>query len=94
MVACEISKIRDLKTLFLIGSAVSKEEVNRFLSMLHPLANLVPMEWLRFSASKIPGELPEMFARAEASFVRSMCSFSVGRAWCSTRSVLSNPRFA
>jgi len=73
MVACEVAKIRRIHTLYLVGSAVSKHEVSRFLALLHPLVDFAPVEWLRFSAGKIPGELAQMFAGAEAPFVRSMC---------------------
>ena len=73
MVACEAAKIRKLRALFLVGSATSKDEVSQFLAILHPLANLAPIEWLQFSAGKIPGDLAQMFANADGSFVRSMC---------------------
>jgi pimeloyl-ACP methyl ester carboxylesterase len=74
MVACEITKIRKIKTLYLIGSATRKEEINAVLSMLHPLIHIAPIDWLRFSAGKIPNELTQRFAEAEASFLRAMCS--------------------
>jgi pimeloyl-ACP methyl ester carboxylesterase len=74
MVACEITKIRKIKTLYLFGSATGKEEINIVLSMLHPLVQIAPIDWLRFSAGKIPGELSQMFAEAETPFLRSMCS--------------------
>src|SRR5438067_5656079 len=44
MVACEVAKIRRLSALYLVGSALSKNEVSRFLAILHPLANLAPIE--------------------------------------------------
>ncbi len=74
MVACEMTKIRSIPVLSLIGSAVRKEEVSRLLAILHPLARVAPIEWLRVSAGKVPLELAKMFAGIEASFVRSMCS--------------------
>jgi pimeloyl-ACP methyl ester carboxylesterase len=74
MVACEIAKIRKIRRLFLIGSAVRKEEVSRLLAVLHPLARLTPVEWLQFSAGKVPVELAQMFSTMEASFVRAMCA--------------------
>ena len=74
MVACEITKIRNIKTLYLIGCATRKEEINAVLSMLHPFAKIALLDWLRFSAGKIPNELTQMFAEAEASFLRAMCS--------------------
>lgn len=74
MVACEITKIREIKTLYLISSATRKEEINAVFSMLHPLVHIAPIDWLRFSAGKIPNELTQMFAEAEAPFLRAMCS--------------------
>lgn len=74
MVACEIAKIRKLRGLFLVGSAASKGEVSRLLAFLHPLAEVAPIDWLRFSAGKVPLELAQMFAGAETAFVRGMCS--------------------
>ena len=34
IVACEVAKLRKIETLFLIGSAKSKDDVNSFLSIL------------------------------------------------------------
>jgi hypothetical protein len=74
MVACEITKVRKIKTLYLIGSATHKEEINSILQILHPLAPVAPIDWLRFSAGKIPHELSQMFADADPSFIRAMCA--------------------
>lgn len=74
MVACEITKIRKISRVYLIGSAVQKEEVSTLLAVLHPLAQVVPFDWLRISAGKIPMELAQMFAGIEPSFVRAMCA--------------------
>ena len=74
MVACEITKIRKIPVLYLIGSATCKEEINSLLAILHPLAQVAPIDWLRFSAGKIPHELAQMFSNIEPSFVRTMCS--------------------
>jgi pimeloyl-ACP methyl ester carboxylesterase len=74
IVACEIARIRKLRALVLIGSAVDKDEVNPLLALLHPLAGIAPLEWLKFSAGKIPAELPRMFAGVDAEFMRSMCA--------------------
>lgn len=73
-VACEITKIRRIRGLYLIGSAVRKEEISRLIATLRPLARLVPFEWLRFSAGKLPSELAQMFAGVETSFILAMCS--------------------
>ena len=74
MVACEITKIRTIPRLYLVGSATRKEEVSRLLAALHPLARVAPLDWLRLSAGSIPIELAQMFTTIEASFVRAMCS--------------------
>jgi hypothetical protein len=42
------------------------------LTVLHPLVDLAPIEWLRFSAGKIPADMAQMFATVETSFVRCM----------------------
>ena len=74
MVACEMTKIRSIPALYLVGSAVRKEEVSRILAILHPLVRVAPIEWVRFSAGKVPMEIAQMFAGIETSFVRTMCS--------------------
>ena len=73
MVACEISKIRNISRLYLIGSASRKEEISTLLTLLHPLAQIAPLDWLRILAGKIPTELTQMFTSAEPAFVRAMC---------------------
>jgi len=73
-VACEITKIRKIETLYLVGSATRKTEISTVLSTLHPLINIAPIEWLRFSAGKIPSELTQMFSETESQFIRAMCS--------------------
>ncbi|PTY07066.1 hypothetical protein DB347_09560 [Opitutaceae bacterium EW11] len=73
MVACEITKLRKIPVLFLIGSAARKEEVSSVLATLHPLARYAPIDWVRLSAGKIPHEFAQMFSGIEASFIRAMC---------------------
>lgn len=74
MVACEITKLRRIPVLFLVGSAVRREEVSPLLAVLSPLARIAPIEWVRMSAGKIPHDFAQMFAGIESSFVRSMCA--------------------
>lgn len=74
MVACEIAKIRDIRTLFLIGSAAHQQEIRTLLRLLHPLAQIAPLDWLRSAAGKLPQEVAQMFADAEPEFIRSMCA--------------------
>ncbi len=73
MIACEITKIRAIPTLYLLGSATCTAEVSRVLAALHPLAQVAPLDWLRLSAANIPVELAQMLSGIEASFIRAMC---------------------
>ena len=73
IVAGEITKFLKIAQLFLVGSAVARDEVNPWLKMIHPLTPKLPMEWLRVSAGKMPGELAGMFAEADPEFIRNMC---------------------
>lgn len=72
MVAGEITKLRKIPQLFLVSSAVKKEEMNPWFATLHPLAEKVPMEWLKRSAGKLPGDAAAMLAAADPDFVRRM----------------------
>ncbi|MFT3829672.1 MAG: hypothetical protein QM691_08210 [Opitutaceae bacterium] len=73
IVACEIANQIQLRALALIGSARSPSEIAPLLTVLHPLASLAPLELVRFSAGKLPGELSAMFAESQPSFIRAMC---------------------
>ncbi|HLP06694.1 MAG TPA: alpha/beta fold hydrolase [Opitutaceae bacterium] len=73
IVACEIANRLQLRSLVLIGSAQSPSEIAPLLAVLHPLAAIAPLEIVRFSAGKLPGELSAMFAESQTSFIRAMC---------------------
>jgi pimeloyl-ACP methyl ester carboxylesterase len=87
MVACEIAKIRRLEGLYLVGSATRREEVNRWLAAIRPLANLAPIEWIRMTAGRMPSDLARMFSEAEPSFVRRMCQAIFDWEGCDANSV-------
>jgi len=74
IVACEITKIRGIPRLYLVGSAISEKEVDSLLSVLHPLAEFAPVERMRLSSGSIPSELAQMFGGVDPSFIRAMCS--------------------
>lgn len=74
MVACEITKMRKIKSLYLVGSAIRRDEINPLLSFLSPLIKAAPIKMIQFSAGSIPHELSEMFAVADEAFLRAMCS--------------------
>ncbi len=74
MVACEITKIRKISRLYLVGSAIKKEEISKLLAAMHPLAKVAPFDWIRLSANSIPTDLAQMLAGADSSFIRTMCA--------------------
>lgn len=73
MVACEVTKIRQIPVIYLVASAVSKAEVSSLLAALRPFIRVTPIEWVQFSAGSLPLERAQMFLRVEASFIRRMC---------------------
>ncbi|AHF94488.1 hypothetical protein OPIT5_17540 [Opitutaceae bacterium TAV5] len=88
MVACEIAKIRRVRQLVLVASAVRKEEVSRVLAALRPLAGLLPGGWvkvvtgnllkslaggLREAERDVVREAVRMYVESDPCFVRAMC---------------------
>lgn len=73
MVAGEITKLRQIPVLFLVGSAASKAEMNSWAARLHPLVDKVPMDWLKFCAGRLPAGAAKMLAEADPDFIRRMC---------------------
>ncbi len=73
MVAAEITKLRKIPQLFMVGSAVNKAEVSSWAARLHPLADKVPIGWLKKAAGKLPHEAAIMLAEADPEFIRRMC---------------------
>jgi pimeloyl-ACP methyl ester carboxylesterase len=73
IVGCEIANRLQLRSLVLVGSAQAPAEISALLALLHPFAALAPLELIRVSAGKLPGELCAMFADSQADFIRAMC---------------------
>jgi pimeloyl-ACP methyl ester carboxylesterase len=73
MVAGEIARIRRLDCLVLISSARHKAEINSLLAALHPLIDVLPVEFVQRCAARLPSELSRMFSRSQPEFVRRMC---------------------
>lgn len=73
MVACEITAMRALSRLVLVGSATRSEEVSRLLAVMHPLGAITPFRLAQTVASKLPGGVYEMFARSDPDFMRVAC---------------------
>ncbi len=72
IIACEIANLIDLERIILIGSARRKEEVNRVLSILHPLIDLAPIPFIQMSSGKLPSDLAGMFTHSDPEFIRNM----------------------
>ena len=73
IVALEIHRRVNLRHIVLIGSAISREEINSFLIALAPLAKITPMRLIQQLSGKNFDELSAMFAKVDAEFVRAMC---------------------
>ncbi|HEX2860963.1 MAG TPA: alpha/beta fold hydrolase [Lacunisphaera sp.] len=72
MVAAEITRLRKIPALFLVGSAAGKGEIKPWAANLHAWADKVPIEWLQFVAGKMPGLTTTMLAGADPDFIRRM----------------------
>jgi pimeloyl-ACP methyl ester carboxylesterase len=73
IVACEISRVTPVARLVLVGSAKNREEISRFVSLIHPLIDLTPLRFVQRLAASVPGELAQMFSDADAAFICAMC---------------------
>ncbi|MBF0198892.1 MAG: hypothetical protein HQL32_14340 [Planctomycetes bacterium] len=62
----------NIQNTFLIGSAVSSDEVSAFLRTLIPLANITPLSLCTKLAGKTPDLLSQMFAEQNPEFIRAM----------------------
>lgn len=72
MVACEVSRIRRIPVVYLVGSAVHPSEVSRLLRWTHRLIDYVPLAWVRRCAGRLPLTVAQMYAGNEPVFLRSM----------------------
>lgn len=73
MVAMEITRLRHIPAVFLIGSAVHPAEIRSLPADLHPLIEAVPLGLAQRGAAFFPGELMQMFAASDPNFIRGMC---------------------
>lgn len=73
MIALEIAAELNCSTVCLIGSALSREEVNPLLTAAAPLAELTPWKFAKLIARMSKGRLPKSFAMADTGFLRAMC---------------------
>jgi len=73
MVALEIAKSLRSKTVVLLGSAINRQEVQGILSVLSPLAAVMPVSLIQILARKHNSFVAQMFSESNPEFVRSMC---------------------
>jgi pimeloyl-ACP methyl ester carboxylesterase len=73
MVALEITRLRRIPAVFLVGSAVHPAEIRRLPAEFHLLMEVAPLELSRRAAGLFSGELMQMFADSDPRFIRNMC---------------------
>jgi hypothetical protein len=73
MVALEIAQILRPKTTVLLGSAINKQEVQRALSILSPLASVTPISFIQVLVGKHNSLVSKMFSNCDPGFIRAMC---------------------
>lgn len=71
MVSCEIAKLRRLKSVVLISSALKSDEVTRMAKLLHHLAPVIPLESVQKLLSQVDSETARMFGRSDPAFIRA-----------------------
>jgi len=72
IVACEITKIRKIPQLFLIGSAIHGNEVSPLLAALRSLLAITPLTLIKRLAATSSSPLLQMFAGTDVAFMRAM----------------------
>lgn len=73
IVALEIARLVQVKEVVLVGSAMTRSEINPFLMALAPLSDITPVSLLQALAGKSAGELGRMFAQVDPAFIRASC---------------------
>lgn len=72
MVALEIAKIKNIKNVVLIGSALSSKEINNVLKSLSHITDYLPLNLLKKLSGKIPLQLSQMYSEQSSEFIRNM----------------------
>lgn len=75
MVALEIAQKIQPKAVVLIGSAIDTKEVQNLLSLLSPLAVIIPISLVQVLAGKHNNLVAQMFAKANPKFIRVLCTY-------------------
>ncbi|HVY23200.1 MAG TPA: alpha/beta hydrolase [Steroidobacteraceae bacterium] len=72
MVACEILKTRRISKLFLVGSAISPQEISPIFRIFHPLSGATLLKMLQRVTTHISYTATQMFASADVNFMLAM----------------------
>ena len=75
MIALEIARQKKLRAVVLIGSAISKAEVQGILSLLAPVAAITPISFIQLLIGKHDNIITKMFAESDSDFIRAMCQY-------------------
>jgi pimeloyl-ACP methyl ester carboxylesterase len=75
MVALEIATIVNVRAVLLIGSAIGKNEINKLIVRLSPLASITPISLVKMLARKNENIVSQMFSKSNPDFIRSMCMY-------------------
>ncbi|MHB8881154.1 MAG: alpha/beta fold hydrolase [Thermodesulfovibrionales bacterium] len=78
IVALEMARHIQPRAIVLMGSAVSRAEVQRILVLLAPLAVIAPVALIQRLAGKYENIVTRMFAEAEPELIRAMCQYLPG----------------
>jgi pimeloyl-ACP methyl ester carboxylesterase len=72
MVACEITRLRRIRQLFLVASALEPAELHPRLHALHPAGRFFSWKWLCWFTGRFPMKSPQMFSKNDPRFLRAM----------------------
>jgi pimeloyl-ACP methyl ester carboxylesterase len=75
MIALEVATILNVKAVVLMGSALNRNEINKLLSIISPLASITPFSFIQALSGRNEQIVSQMFAASDTEFIRSMCKY-------------------
>lgn len=75
MIALEIAEIMNSKAVILMGSAMSKAEINKMLSIFSSVASITPISFIQTLSGKNEHIISQMFSDSDSHFIRAMCKY-------------------
>jgi hypothetical protein len=75
MIALEIFTLLNTKSVVLMGSAISKNEINKLLSLFTPFTSITPISFIQTLSGKNENIISQMFADSDPDFIRAMCKY-------------------